>query len=204
MDKSLIILLIIAFAFIALISYIFVYKPRRPAETATEGFSDIATELLEHIPDLQSITKKYGSLDNDDARELMAMCGKLSCMKADLENGSCRYSMDQLYSTSHDLQPISDVLNSCFTTTMPERDLELICDKYSKRSSELLGRLTAAVKGSLSDCAGDERIMAKVISDIYASAKAMNGRPKGDVPDGGLSMRTDYAKYVSDYDAAGM
>jgi hypothetical protein len=199
MDKLLVLLLIIAFAFIAVISYIFVYKPMKPAET--EGFSDIQSELLEHIPGLQSITKKYGGLDNDDARELMAMCGKLSCMKADLENGSCRYSMDQLYSTSHDLQPISDVLNSCFTKTMPERDLDLIFEKYSKRSSELLGRLTAALKGSMSDCAGEESTMAKVITGIYNSAKAMNSRPKGDVPEGGMAQRTDYAKYVSDYDA---
>jgi hypothetical protein len=203
MYKSLILLLIIAFAFIIVITYIFVYKPRKPAETE-EGFSNIVEELLEHIPDLQGITKKYGGLDNDDARELMAMCGKLSCMKADLENGSCRYSMDQLYSTSHDLQPISDVLNSCFTKTMPERDLDLIFEKYTKRSSELLGRITAAIKGSMSDCGADEKIMGRVITEIYNSAKAMNSRPKGAIPDSGASKRSDYAKYVSDYDAGVM
>jgi hypothetical protein len=32
----------------------------------------------------------------------------------------------------------------------------------------------------------------------------MNSRPKGAIPDSGVSKRSDYAKYVSDYDAGVM
>jgi hypothetical protein len=211
LSGSLILLLLFSITFIAVIAYIFVYKPRKPAET--EGFISIPvpvgtvpTNCMNSIPELAAIVDKIkgaeGAQESEDVREFTVLAGKLACMKTDLASdaGMIRASINQPYLNTHDRQPVTETLTQCFSKTMPPRDLELVFDLYLSRGVELIKRL-----GSFGlDCASAEGAYRKVVGGIYDIAKGrclanpaakklidVNGVPHGDFAAyelGGASM----------------
>lgn len=172
---SFIILLLFSIAFIAIVAYIFAYKPRKPAET--EGFITVPSAVgatpvncINSIPELAGIIEKLkGADESDDVREFVVLSGKLACMMTDLTSDSktIRYSANQPYINTHDRQPITETLTQCFSKTMPPRDLELVFDLYLSRGVELIKRF-----GQFGlDCASAEGAYRNVITNIYNIAK---------------------------------
>jgi hypothetical protein len=205
LSGSLILLLLFSIAFIAVIAYIFVYKPRKPAET--EGFisvpvaeGSVPTNCINSIPELASIIEKIKGAEgaqaqqaqeSEDVREFAVLAGKLACMKTDLVSDAAmvRASANQPYVNTHDRQPITETLTQCFSKTMPPRDLELVFDLYLSRGVELIKRFGAFGL----DCASAEGAYRKVVGGIYEIAKGrclanpaakklidVNGVPNGD------------------------
>jgi hypothetical protein len=210
LSGSLILLLLFSITFIAVVAYIFVYKPRKPSET--EGFLSVSvpvgtvpTNCMNSIPELAAIVDKIKGAegvqaqDSEDFREFSVLADKLACMKADLTSGGemIRASINQPYLNTHDRQPVVETLTQCFSKTMPPRDLELVFDLYLSRGVELIKRIGV-------DCAGAEREYRKVVGGIYQIAKErslnnpaakklidVNGVPRGDFAAyelGGASM----------------
>lgn len=198
LSGSLILLLLFSITFIAVVAYIFIYKPRKPAET--EGFVSVvraegATVTDCSIPELAGIVEKIkgseGAQDSEDVREFLVLAGKLGCLKTDLVSdvAMVRASANQPYLNTHDRQPVTETLTQCFSKSMPPRDLGLVFDLYLSRGVELIKRFGAFGV----DCAGAERVYRGVVNDIYEIAKGrclanpaakkmmeVNGVPQGD------------------------
>jgi hypothetical protein len=79
----------------------------------------------------------------DDFRELQVLLGKLACFKRDLIGtaGVVEATRGQAFSTSHDMEPVGETVARCFAATIPQRDLQLILDKWGSRGTFLLKRL---------------------------------------------------------------
>jgi hypothetical protein len=178
LSGSLILLFFFSIIFIAIITYIFIYKPRKFAET--EGFvtvpvaeGSVSVNCINSIPELTSIVKKIKSAENanesEDVREFVVLAEKLACFKVDLttDAATIRASANQPYVNAHDRQPITETLTQCFSKSMPPRDLELIFDLYLSRGIELIKRF-----GPFGlNCASAEHSYRKIIEDIYNIAK---------------------------------
>ena len=200
LSGSLILLLVFSIGFIAIVAYIFVYKPRKPAET--EGFAVAApplgaTAVKCSIPELDNIVQEFAGRDSDDAREFAVLAGKLGCMKADLKSdaGLIHASANQPFVSTHDRQPVTETLTQCFSKTAPARDLELVFDLYSSRGVELIKRLGAEAG---IDCNSMVGVFKKVVDEIYGIAKS---RCLANVSDGKLKEingvpQGDFAEYV--------
>lgn len=82
----------------------------------------------------------------DDFRELQVLLGKLACFKRDLMGtaGVVEATRGQAFSTSHDMEPVAETVARCFAATIPQRDLQLILDKWGRRGTFLLKRLCTA------------------------------------------------------------
>lgn len=201
---SLILLLLFSIAFIAIVSYIFVYKPRKPAETEPfvvgSAVGAVPTNCTSSIPELANIVEKIKGVqgaqaqqaeESEDVREFAVLAGKLGCLKTDLssDSGMIRASANQPYVNTHDRQPVTETLTQCFSKTMPPRDLELVFDLYLSRGVELIKRF--GVFGL--DCATAEGVYRRVVGGIYDAAKGrclvnpaakklmeVNGIPQGD------------------------
>jgi hypothetical protein len=199
LSGSLILLLIFSFAFIAVVAYIFVYKPRKPAET--EGFAVLAPPLGANvakcsIPELDNIVQQFAGKDSDDAREFAVLAGKLGCMKADLKSdaGLIHASANQPFVSTHDRQPVTETLTQCFSKSAPARDLELVFDLYMSRGEELIKRIGGEAG---IDCNSMIGVYKKVVDDIYDIAK---GRCLANVSEGKLKdfngvSQGDFAAY---------
>jgi hypothetical protein len=199
LSGSLILLLLFSITFVAVVAYIFVYKPRKPAET--EGFigvpvaeGAVPVNCINSIPELASIVEKLKNAqaqESEDVREFAVLAGKLACMKTDLISDAAmiRASANQPYMNTHDRQPVTETLTQCFSKSMPPRDLELVFDLYISRGVELIKRFGAFGV----DCAGAERAYRGVVGGIYEVAKSrclanpavkklteVNGVPQGD------------------------
>ena len=171
---TLILLLLFSLGFIILIAYIFVYKPRKPAET--EGFISEAvavgaklTDCTSNVPELAGIVQQINGKDNDDVREFLVLVGKLGCLKNDLVSTADRISAstNQPFVSTHDRQPITETLTQCFSKSMPPRDLELVFDLYMTRGVELIKRF-----GEFGvDCVSAEGAYRGVVNGIYDVAK---------------------------------
>jgi hypothetical protein len=168
---GLIILLIFSVVFIATISYLFAYKPRKVAQT--EGFAvphgAVLSGCSEGIPELRLVLEKLKGVDNDDAREFVILAGKLACVKSDLTSDAnmVRASANQPFVSTHDRQPITETLSQCFSKSIPLRDLGLVFDLYMTRGVELIKRF-----GPLGiDCASAERTYRDAVNRVYDIAK---------------------------------
>lgn len=179
LSGSLVLLLLFSITFIAIVAYIFVYKPRKPAET--EGFmgvvapavgavkSDAAVAIPELVAIVEKIRSAEGAGESEDVREFAVLSGKLASFKSDLMSGAgmVRASANQPYVNTHDRQPVTETLTQCFSKSIPPRDLELVFDLYMSRGVELIKRF--GVFGL--DCASAEREYRKAVTDIYDAAK---------------------------------
>jgi hypothetical protein len=104
----------------------------------------------------------------DDLRELNLLLGKLCCLKRDLlaPGSLVSATRGEPFSTSHDMEPTSETVARCFAKTVPKRDLELIVEKWSKRSNMLVRRICTAYSLTDSEVKTAVQLLGKVLADI--------------------------------------
>jgi hypothetical protein len=198
LSGTLILLIIVAIAFIGIIAYIFTFKPRKVAET--EGFivpvGAGLPDCSRTAPELADIVQEVAGTDSDDARELVILCGKLACMKTDLLSTAqlIQSSATQPFVSTHDRQPVTETLAQCFSRSMPLRDLDLIFELYLSRGVELIKR----VGGSDAKCINMESKYKKVFDEVYKIAKqrCMADVLSSKVPEVDGIIEGDFAEYI--------
>ena len=126
--------------------------------------SSDATQLYSLISS-KSLTTEDGA---DDLRELKVLLGKLCCLKRDLlaPGSLVSATRGEPFSTSHDMEPTSETVARCFSKTIPKRDIELIVDKWSKRSDLLVRRLCTAYSLTDSEVKSAIKLLDKVLKDV--------------------------------------
>lgn len=96
-------------------------------------------ELIAFFTDREDTTEE----GPDDLREMTLLCSKLSAFKKDIV-GVARVvnaTASLPYATAHDIEPVAETTARCLSKTIPERDLNLIIDKWGSRGEILLRRL---------------------------------------------------------------
>lgn len=83
---------------------------------------------------------------SDDLREMQVLLGKLACFKRDLMGVAqvVQATYGQPFANAHDMEPVAETTARCFSKTIPQRDLELILEKWGSRGTFLLKRLCTA------------------------------------------------------------
>ena len=79
----------------------------------------------------------------DDFRELTNLLSKLCCIKKDLmsPSGIVEATRYQAYSTAQDIEPVAETTARCLAKTIPQRDLDIIFDKWNTRGKQLIRKL---------------------------------------------------------------
>lgn len=142
-----------------------------------EGFGSVARgagapDCLRVLPDAAKVATALND-DSDDARELVVLVGKLACFKKDAIGTAqvieaTRY---QPFSTSHDLQPITETISMCFAKNLPKRDLDLIFGKYRNRGIDLIHKLALAQNKSDRELVAYEKSYLSAMDDVTALAE---------------------------------
>ena len=203
-DGTLIILIFSAIAFLAIIAYIFAYKP---VKKSYEGFAvPVVKEKFivpvgaglpdcgRSLPELANIIEKISNINSEDSREFIVLSGKLACAKTDLLSTAqlVQASINQPFMTTHDLQPITETISQCFNKAIPARDLKMIFDLYRERGIELIKRIGAI-------CGGDAaNKFNKSVTEVYNIARercAPVVQSEGALLPGFTEM-SDFAEYV--------
>ena len=122
--------------------------------SSSEGFGGAAKgagtpDCLRDSKDAASIYAIFASKTNtteegpDDLRELTHLLSKTSCLKKDLmsPSGIVEATRYQAYSTAHDIEPVAETTARCLAKTIPQRDLDIILDKWLGRGKELIRKL---------------------------------------------------------------
>ena len=113
----------------------------------------------------KSLTTEEGA---DDLREMKVLLGKLCCLKRDLlaPGSLVSATRGEYFSTSHDMEPTSETVARCFAKTIPKRDIELIVEKWSKRSDMLVRRICTAYSLTDSEVKWAVKLLNKVLTDV--------------------------------------
>lgn len=123
----------------------------------------------------------------EDLREMTLLCSKLACFKKDI-TGVARVvnaTAMQPYATAHDIEPVAETTARCFSKTIPERDLNLIIDKWGSRGEVLLRRLCTEYEITPKDNVRLVGLFKKALNDLsdlakgqcFASPMEEQGRP---------------------------
>lgn len=118
----------------------------------------------------------------DDLRELTHLLSKISCLKKDLlsPSGIVEATRYQPYSTAHDIEPVAETTARCLAKTIPQRDLDIIIEKWSTRGKQLIRKLCTNFKITDADLKKVDKDFAAVIVDItdIAGAQCIVGEVK--------------------------
>lgn len=142
----------------------------------------------------------------DDLRELSVLVGKLACFKRDLMSPAkqVQATYRQPFATSHDMEPIAETTARCFAKTIPQRDLQLSFDKWSKRGTMLIKRLCTSYSLSSAETQQARKLFDVAMADFSSVALSVccggNGeqsgpRVLGGLEPPGLSFHMDYKGY---------
>lgn len=125
----------------------------------------------------------------EDLAELRLLLSKMACFKKDLIGTAnvveaTRY---QAYATSMDIEPIAETTSRCFAKTIPSRDLDIILDKWSKRSQTLVLRLCTSMNMNESQLSSAEALLNALVKDVgdvarsvcLAGTPTIGGQPVG-------------------------
>lgn len=119
--------------------------------------------------------------------ELRLMTSKMCCMVADMTTGpsSGVYRTYPLqFRTSHDMEPASSIVARCLANAIPERDVELITEKFGKRGHELIK--TAGCTDPVAATAEFDRVVAELRAALQTACKRV--QPSMDHPIGARDM----------------
>jgi hypothetical protein len=161
-------------------------------EAGSEGFAGPARgagvpDCLRHSQEASDLYTLFSSKDNtteegpDDLRELALILSKMSCLKKDVmsPSGIVEATRYQPYSTAHDVEAVAETAARCLAKTIPPRDLDIILDKWNRRTKELVRRLCSSYKISNSDLNKADMLLKALITDITDVTQAQC--LKGDV-----------------------
>jgi hypothetical protein len=162
------------------------------SEVNSEGFAGPARgagvpDCLRHSQEASDLYTLFSSRDNtteegpDDLRELALILSKISCLKKDVmsPSGIVEATRYQPYSTAHDVEAVAETAARCLAKTIPPRDLDIILDKWNRRTKELVRRLCSSYKISNSDLNKADMLVKALITDITDVTQAQC--LKGDV-----------------------
>ena len=109
----------------------------------------------------------------EDLREMTLLCSKLSSFKKDIVGVARVVNATAAlpYSTAHDIQPVAETTARCLSKTIPERDLNLIIDKWGSRGEVLLRRLCTEYEVGPNDNKRMVGLFKKAIDDLVEIAK---------------------------------
>jgi len=126
--------------------------------------SDDAAQLYSIFSSKASSTEE----GDDDLRELGVLLGKLACLKRDLLSAGHLVSATrgQPFSTSQDLEPISETAARCFALTIPPRDIEIAIDKWNSRGVMLLKRLCTSYSSNSTEQNNATTLFKQFMADI--------------------------------------
>lgn len=177
-----IVLLVLALALIH-------YRPA--AGVGLEGFAVAAVDprlmpaCVERSTDAQAVLARVAGQDSDDAAEFRLLVSKMCCMEADITGNSpgVYRTLPLQFRTSQDMEPASSLVARCLANAMPQRDVELICEKFTKRGHELLGSLTSGCPDSLREF---DAVVARLRRALEVSCRQV--QPSMDHPLGARDM----------------
>jgi len=162
------------------------------SQASSEGFAGPAKgagipDCLRHSQEASDLYTLFSSRDNtteegpDDLRELALVLSKMSCLKKDVmsPSGIVEATRYQPYSTAHDVEAVAETAARCLAKTIPPRDLDIILDKWNRRTKELVRRLCSSYKISNSELNKADMILKGLITDITDVTRAQC--LKGDV-----------------------
>ena len=140
------------------------------------GVPDCLTNSQEASELYQLFSSKNSTTEEgpDDFRELTLILSKTNCLKKDLlsPSGIVEATRYQPYSTAHDIEPVAETSARCMAKTIPQRDLDIILDKWNSRGKELVRRLCTNYNLNDSELKKADFLFNSVITDISDIAKA--------------------------------
>lgn len=166
---------------VGLIAYI-VIKFRKTTPL-NEGFSDdsnkgnIVNSIDTVVPgEFANICKVYEGTavqteeGRADLRELSLILGKLSAIKSDLQSPSATVDKTAKlpYSTSHDREPVGELVARCLSKTIPQRELDITFETLRNRGQSIVYRLA---KQAGKDTAVAAQEFASIWNAVYETAK---------------------------------
>lgn len=161
--------------------------------TSSEGFGGPAKgagtpDCLRASKDAASIYGVFSSKANtteegpDDLRELTHLLSKTSCLKKDLlsPSGVVEATRYQAYSTAHDIEPVAETTARCLAKTIPQRDLDIILDKWSGRGKELIRKLCTSFNINDNELKNVDKAFKDHMEDIrdIANSQCIKGEVK--------------------------
>jgi hypothetical protein len=149
-------------------------------------------------PAAQSLLSRFASIPASDeaAAELRLLISKLCCMEADITVPSASVRTIPLqFRTSHDLEPPSTTVGRCLNQSLPQRDIDLALEKYTRRGHELL-------KTTLPDCDAAPQEFDVVVESLRrAFGTCQRTQPSMDHPVGVRDMGFWESQKVADLSA---
>jgi hypothetical protein len=119
---------------------------------------------------------------SDDLRELTLLLSKTGCLKKDLmsPSGIVEATRYQAYSTAHDIEPVAETTARCLAKTIPQRDLDIILDKWTRRGKELIRKLCTSFTIADSDLIKVDNKFKSHMDDIrdIANSQCIKGEIK--------------------------
>jgi hypothetical protein len=149
---------------------------------APMGTGDLACgHALSDADKLLSIFSATNCQAEEKYQELRIILGKMACMKSDLmAPGNIVNSTRYLpYVTAHDVEQVSETAARCFAKSIPQRDLDIIFDKWYSRAKTLINKLSVIVNLSEADTQRAEQLLDSAKNDVYdiAKGKCIAGEP---------------------------
>ena len=181
----------IVWIFIALIVasvvYIFTtvpWYPRKEIDTKEGFFGSITgvsgqSDCSQMIPEFSKILKGLNTAtipakdctedDKSNFNELQLIMNKMSCLKQDLSgaNGTVDATRHQPFTSSHDIEQVSEVAATCLNQTISPRDMDIIFNKWIERSMYLLQKLIVRSGKSENDAQKLEILLSDAITSVY-------------------------------------
>lgn len=117
-----------------------------PAQPKCAQRSSDAMFILRMLPACDD-PKNTPSTDAIDREELKLILMKITCLDSDVaNNGVVGYNTFKLpYNVHHDNEPLTNFVGRCLNNGTQSRDLEIVVDKYEKRGSELIRRISKKI-----------------------------------------------------------
>jgi hypothetical protein len=108
-----------------------------------------------------------------DMNEFTILLNKLSCFKKDLlsPNYTVNTTLNQPYTTSHDIEAIAETTGRCLAKTIPPRDLDISMDKWTERGGFLIRRLCTSYSLTDAEATQMESSFQAFVRDVYDIAR---------------------------------
>jgi len=190
----------------------FLSMPVKGASAVPCGQMSSEAEALYSLFTSRSLT--VGDEGSSDLRDLKNLLGKMCCMKRDLMSPlQSVSSIKELgaasqFATHMDIQPVADLTASCFSKTIPERDLNIQFEKWHDYGNLMIRRLCTAASMNESEAQNAENLFKTFWADAYSVAQStcIGGVPTGAFGVGGRdpAPRTpEPVKDLQEYDGPG-
>ena len=109
---------------------------------------------------------------SDDFREFTQLLSKLVCLKKDISSSAGLVNATRYpdYATTSDIEPVQETASRCLAKTIPQRDIDLIFDKWNKRGQELILHLCTAANLTEDEVNNIEALFNSLLKEIYEVA----------------------------------